>query len=185
MKKRIYNQVSLFGPLYAYLVVVSPPQEVIDDIAAIKHALNDKADITTRNVNSKAHITLTDTLTDDSGLAATVQGLIGNQEAFRVTIKGWGVFDHGHSVTVYLKVENPRPVAALSALLKSNASTPHISLAKKIPHSTYEQLLPYLENLDYRATWICNEVLVLRKLMSEKHLGFKEAFSIALQPVAP
>ena len=178
--KRIYNQTSLFGPLYAYLVVLSPPKKVITDIAAIKQQLNAIANISERNLHSKAHITLTDKLTDDVDFNNTVKELIGDNESFTITVNGWGVFNHIHSVTIYLKVENAEPVMQLSSKLKSPATTPHISLAKKISHETYHKLLPYLENLDYSATWTCTEILVLRKLMSEKHLGFKESFSIPL-----
>lgn len=178
--KRIYNQTALFGPLYAYLVVLSPPQKVIDDIAAIKHQMNIIADITERNLHSKAHITLTDKLTDDAGFAETVEALIGLQHSFTITANGWDVFDHGHSVTVYLKLETPEPIVQLAQKLKSKATTPHISLAKKLSYQAYEKLLPWLAKLQYTATWQCNEVLVLRKLMSEKHLGFKESFGISL-----
>lgn len=49
-KKRIYNQTSLFGPLYAYLVVLSPPENVKADVAKIKQELNSLADINDRNL---------------------------------------------------------------------------------------------------------------------------------------
>ncbi|MFP5439020.1 MAG: 2'-5' RNA ligase family protein [Bacteroidia bacterium] len=181
MKKRIYNQISLFGPLYAFLVVLSPPDEVRAAIARIKKELNALAGITDRNLHSIAHITLTDKLTDDSNFADTVAMLLSGQKSFCVKISGWGMFDHGHSVTVYLAIENPEPIVLLSGLLKSAAKTPHISLAKRIPHETYNRLLPYLQNLNYSAQWQCTEINVLRKLMSEKQLGFKESFKIPLQ----
>ena len=66
------------------------------------------------------------------------------------------------------------------AVLKSPSKSPHISLAKKISHNTFRELLPYLENLDYTAEWTCSEVTVLRKLMAEKHLGFRESFKVPL-----
>ncbi|MFP5438901.1 MAG: 2'-5' RNA ligase family protein [Bacteroidia bacterium] len=179
--KRIYNQTALFGPLYAYLVVLSPPQKIIDAITGIKRDMNAIADITERNLHSKAHITLTDKLTDDAGFAETVETFIGEQKEFTVTVDGWGVFDHGHSITIYLKVVTPEPIVHLAQTLRSKATTPHISLAKKIPYPVYEKLLPWLQHLQYTATWPCNEVVVLRKLMSEKHLGFKESFVISFK----
>ena len=180
MKKRIYNQTSLFGPLYAYLVVLSPPEEVKAKIARIKKELNEIADITERNLHSIAHITLTDKLTDDSSFAETISGLITAVNPFTIKVKGWDVFDHGHSVTIYLKIENPEPIIHLMAFVKSPSKSPHISLAKKIPHETFNKLRPYMENLDFYTEWVCNEVNVLRKLMAEKHLGFRESFIIKL-----
>lgn len=178
MKKRIYNQTALFGPLYAYLVILSPPESVKSDIVKIKKDLNAIMDIGERNLHSIAHITLIDKLTDDPDVAKTVTGLITNIAPFSISIKGWNFFDHGHSVTVYLSIEAPAPVINLMDLFKSSSKTPHISLAKKITHDTFNLIRPYLENMDYSAEWLCKEVYVLRKLMSEKHLGFKESFKV-------
>lgn len=180
MKKRIYNQTALFGPLYAYLVVISPPEKVKADIAKIKKELNQISDICERNLHSIAHVTLTDRLTDDSGFAGTIADLISIAQPFEIKIKGWDIFDHGHSVTVYLAIDNPGPIVKLMELVKSSSKTPHISLAKKISHQTFNTIRQYLENLDYSAEWVCADVHVLRKLMSEKHLGFKESFVLKL-----
>lgn len=181
MAKRIYNQTSLFGPLYAYLIVLSPPQEVKDAIAKIKKDLNAIADIGERNVQSIAHITLFDKLTDDENLAETTKELVKEQKPVKIEIGKWNFYDHGHSVTVLLEIENPEPIVALMEVLKSKNKSPHISLAKKISHETFEKLKPYLENLTYTEEWHCTEINVLRKLMSEKHLGFKESFKIPLK----
>ena len=180
MKRRIYNQTSLFGPLYAYLVVLSPPGTVKDDIAKIKKELNLISDIGERNMHSIAHITLVDKLTDDISFPEMIEECTEGANSFSVTIQGWDYFDHGHSVTLFLKVVNPQPITELMMAVKSAARSPHISLAKKIPHTTFEQLIPYLQNLNYMATWQCTEVIVLKKLMSEKHLGFKDKIAIPL-----
>lgn len=180
MKKRIYNQASLFGPLYAYLVVLSPPGIVREAITKIKEELNSISDISDRNLHSIAHITLVDKLTDDVLFPETITEFVDGSKPFTITIAGWDYFDHGQSVTVYLKVLDPEPITELMIAVKSKARAPHISLAKKIPHSTFEALRPYLENLNYSATWICHEVIVLKKLMSEKHLGFKDKIVVPL-----
>ncbi len=180
MKKRIYNQTALFGPLYAYLAVLSPPEEVKANIAKIKKELNQISDISERNLHSIAHVTLTDKLTDGACFAETISRLIVDQKPFTIKVKGWNFFDHGHSITVYLSIEDPEPIINLMSLVKSSSKSPHISLAKKITHGSFNKLRPYLENLDYSATWVCNEVNVLRKLMSEKHLGFRESIKISL-----
>lgn len=182
MKKRIYNQASLFGPLYAYLVVLSPPDAVKDSISEIKNQLNAISAIGERNLHSVAHITLIDKLTDDVMFPQTISELITGVEPFRLRVEGWDYFDHGHSVTVYLEVSTPEPVKRLMEAVKSTARSPHISLAKKIPHDTLKNLQPYLDNLTYSADWICKEVVVLKKLMAEKHLGFKDRITIPLFP---
>jgi len=182
MAKRIYNQVSLFGPLYAWLVVLSPPPQVKSAIADIKKQLNSIADISDRNVRSIAHITLTDKLTDEDNLQETVTMLVGLQDPFIIRLDGWGFFDHGHSVTVYLKVKDPEPIINLAKLLKSSSKSPHISLAKRISHDTFKKMRPYLNSFNYQAEWLCTDVTVLRKLMSEKHLGWKDSYTVQLNP---
>jgi len=183
MKKRIYNQTSIFGPLYAYLVVLSPPQQVKDEIAQIKKDLNAIADITERNLHSIAHITLVDKLTDDVYFPETIEEFIAGQKPFPIKISGWDIFDHGHSITAYLKIISPAPIVELMSAVKSPSKSPHISLVKKIPHETFAALKPYLENLDYSAEWLCTDVTVLKKLMSEKHLGFKNSIKIPLAKI--
>jgi 2'-5' RNA ligase len=181
MKKRIYNQTALFGPVYAYLVVLSPPDTIRAAIAKIKRDLDQIADIGERNSHSIAHITLFDKLTDDIDIPGTVAELVRSKKSFTVKVNGWGFFDHGKNVTVYLAIEDPAQITDLVSSLKISSKSPHISLAKKIPYDTFEKLLPYLERLDYSAEWVCDEINVLRKLMSEKHLGFRESFKIALK----
>ncbi|MCW4467655.1 2'-5' RNA ligase family protein [Flavobacterium sp. MFBS3-15] len=178
-KKRIYNQESLFGPLYAYLVVISPPDEVKADVARLKKELDQVAGIGERNLHSIAHITLTEKLTDDEAFPQAVSHLLGKCHPFPVTIDGWGHFDHGHSVTVYLTVADPEPITEMAGLLRSNAKSPHIALAKKISHDTFQKLLPFLDGMDYRAAWTCSGIVVLGKLMSEKHLGFNRPYPIS------
>jgi 2'-5' RNA ligase len=181
MAKRIYNQTSLFGPLYAYLVVLSPPPPIKAAIAKIKQELHSIADITERNLHSIAHITLVDKLTDDVDFPETIASLVQAQKPFMIQLKGWGYFDHRHSVTVYIDVENPENIVNLMQLVSSPSKSPHISLAKKIPHQTFEKLKPHLEQLNFEQEWLCTQIVVLRKLMSEKHLGFKDAIPVPLK----
>ena len=178
MKKRIYNQTSLFGPLYAYLVVLSPPIAIKNNIAQIKRELNAITNISERNLYSIAHITLTDKLTDDVYFAETIEKFVSGYKPFKIKINGWGYFDHGHSITVYLNIEHPQRIIDLMIAVKSTTKTPHITLAKKIPHETFIKLRLYMEKLNYTAEWLCTEVTVLKKLMSEKHLGFKDKVNL-------
>lgn len=180
MGKRIYNQQALFGPLYAYLVVISPPQQVIDDVQAFKSEMQSLADIGQQNLHSKAHITLTDKLTDDADFAHTVAALLNGQKRFDIRVSGHGFFDHRPKKTVFINVLNQEPIIELMRLLRVKSGFPHLTLAKKIMPDAFGQLRPWLAGFDYAAQWTCTEVVVLRKLMSEKHLGFRESFRIPL-----
>jgi 2'-5' RNA ligase len=124
---------------------------------------------------------LVDKLTDDVDFPETIASLVQDQKPFIVKLKRWNYFDHGHSVTVYIDVENPENIVNLMQLVRSPSKSPHISLAKKIPHQTFEKLKPYLDQLHFKEEWLCDKVVVLRKLMSEKHLGFKDAIPVPLK----
>ena len=178
--KRIYNQEALFGPLYAYLVVLSPPQNVIAEIAKFKQEMVKLADIGENNLHSKAHITLTDKLTDDADFPETIRKLLRGQRQFDIKISGHGFFDHRPKKTIFMNVEAHEPIVELMRLLKMKSGFPHVGLAKKLSNAEFEKLRPWLSDFNYSAAWTCTEVLVLRKLMSEKHLGFRESFSIPL-----
>jgi len=180
MKKRIYNQTGLFGPNYAYLIVLSPTAQVKSDIAHLKKEIDKITSIGEKNLHSIAHITLTDRLSDDIDLPETISNLINPRESFSIKVNGWNYFDHGHSVTIYLSIENPEPIINLMRSLNASSKIPHLSLAKRISHEDFQKILPYLQNFDHTFEWICEDITVLRKLMSEKQLGFKESFKIPL-----
>lgn len=182
MKKRVSkNQTSLFGPQYAYLVVISPPDEVINEIKIIKQQLNSISDISNSNLFSIPHITLTDHRTDDIYLPETIEKFIEGEKSFPIQVQGWGIFQHGKDrVTIYLKILNPEPILNLIKKVKSKLNLPHLTLAKDISNSTYEKLIPYLNELKFSRSWNCDKVTILKKLMAEKHLGFKEKVEIPL-----
>lgn len=181
MKKRIYNQTSLFGPLYAYLVIISPPEHVKNDIVKIKREMSRIIDLGDKNMHSIPHITLVDKLTDDVYFTETITKLIEDEKPFTIKVSGWNLFDHGHSLTVYLTIIFPHPIVNMMQLVKSTSKTPHLSIAKKISYDDFKKLVPFLNSLNFSAEWVCSEVLVLRKLMSEKHLGFREVFPVTLK----
>jgi 2'-5' RNA ligase len=180
-KKRIYNQQALFGPLYAYLVVLSPPVWIKDDISGFKKELDAISPIGARNLHSIAHITLTDKLTDDADFHKTVGKLLEEQHAFTIRLNGFDVFDHGKRKTLFAAVETQEPILNLMRQLKVLSGHAHLSLVKNISHENAAPLESYLRQKQYDATWQCNEVIVLRKLMSEKEKGFRERFVIPLR----
>jgi 2'-5' RNA ligase len=181
MAKRIYNQQALFGELYAYLVVISPPENVKLQIAQFKQQMNEIADIGERNLHSIGHITLTDKLIDDPGFAGTIAALLQRQKQFEVRISGIDFFNHGaNKKTIYLKVEDPQPVINLMECVKAKSRSPHLSLAKNISAPAFEKLQPFIAAFNFTASWPCTEVVVLKKLMTQKHLGFRERIVIDL-----
>lgn len=181
MAKRNYTQQALFGPLYAYLVVLSPPPWILAQLSGFKLQMAALADIGEANLHSRPHITLTEKLTDDADFATTVAQLLQTARSFPIEISGHGFFDHHSKKSVFVNVAPHQPILELMNLVKKKSGFPHLSLLKKLPPSEFEKLRPWLRDWNYSAQWHCTEVLVLRKLMSEKHLGFREQFKIPLQ----
>ena len=111
---------------------------------------------------------------------ATMEALLAGQKPFRVKISGVAQFDQPNGHTIYLKVQNPEPIAELGKVLKTSVS-PHLKLARRLKSETVNKLEPYLATLNFEAEWTCTEVVLLRKLMSEKEKGFREKFRVLLE----
>lgn len=181
MAKRIYNQQALFGELYAYLIVVSPPENIRRQLALFKQQMNALADIGERNLYSIGHITLTDKLIDDADFAETIAHFIGRRERFEVRLSGIGILDHGpDKKTLFVNVADHAPIITLMRLVKAKSKFPHLTLAKNISAATLEKLEPFIADFNYEVNWVCEEIVVLKKLMREKQLGFRQRISIPL-----
>jgi hypothetical protein len=182
MAKRIYNQTALFGPLYAYLAVISPPADIISELKYIKGKL---PGLNRRSLQSTPHITLFERLTDDRNLADTVHQLLVNRPSFDIRLSGFTAFEHSKYSSIVLPVEDPMPITQINGILKENNKTPFLTFAKWLSTEECSLYMDLLAEIDFAAMWRCSEILVLRKLMSEKHLGFREKITIKLTNLPP
>lgn len=128
-----------FWSLYAYLVVISPPEWVRKEIAFLKKELNSITEIGDRNLHSIGHITLIDNLTDDPELKDSVAKMVQFTEPFLIRLQNVNTFNHGKYSTLFIDVENPNPIINVMKSLKSPYKTPHLSIAKRVPNDQAEK----------------------------------------------
>lgn len=182
MAKRIYNQTALFGPLYAYLLVISPPRELELRLQQIKLSLHERFPLGKSNMQSKPHITLFERLTDETALAETVKVILSKEQTFTVNVEEFVLFEHQRYSSIVLTVTPPEPILRLHQRLKTGQKAPFLTFAKWLRPEQAMIYMEYLNTLDFQASWTCSGLLLLRKLMSEKHLGFREKTVITLHP---
>ncbi len=182
MTKRIYNQQALFGPLYAYLVVLSPPVSIREELDAIKKQMNAIVALGDKNLHAIGHITLFEKLTDETEIAQSVKNLLKEEKSFSIKLKGIRVFKNPKGHDIVLNVANTAAIQNLLKNFKVKSSGSFLSLAKRLDAETILKLQPFLNEFNREFEWHCQEVTVLRKLMSEKEKGFNENFTIPLLP---
>lgn len=172
-------------PEYTYLVVVSPPDEIRAVVSKIKQDMDIIAPIGERNLNSIPHITLTGRLTNQPELIETVRYFVSGMPPFPINVTGIDILDLGAAKTIYLKVEANEHFDKLADALHTKAIVPCITLAKNIDAETANKLQPELSQHSYETEWLCTEITILRKRISDTEKGWREKFTISLQPSSP
>jgi len=124
----------------------------------------------TENSKSVAHISLFNTKWEhDKHVLDRVRKSISDQKEFAISINGTDVYDHGTKAkTLYLKVENPKPIQFLYEAFKEefkikNGFNPHLTIEKNIPISDFEKIQDNLDVFNYKSEWICDKVTILKK----------------------
>jgi len=181
------GQFLLFPPpeLKEYSILISPSDEIKNETKKLKKKLYKIIGRETENNKSVAHISLFKTKWEhDKHVLERVRKSITDQKEFSVEINGVGVYDHGtKSKTLFLKVENPKPIQLLyesfkeEFKIKSNLN-PHLTIEQNIPVADFEKLQSNLDVFDYKNKWSCNKVTILKK--KEKG-GYKVVEEILFQ----
>ncbi|MGV3631564.1 MAG: 2'-5' RNA ligase family protein [Bacteroidota bacterium] len=169
------QQLSLFEKpnLVEYLFLVSPPDQIQQDILQIKGKIHSRIPLSPKNLKSKAHISLVEfpqmnrtemQIVEKSGK------LFKNMQPFELRLEGFGFFHHGRDKrTVYLQVKDSGPIRHVytslveELKLKNEKFTPHLTVAKSIRTTDLEKIEDDLLNYDYSAEFICGKITLLKK----------------------
>jgi len=182
MKSQDPQQLSIFGVKYEYLLLISPPENVKEEIAQIKRKFNAYFKNKICDLKSIAHITLHNKGYELDNYAKLVNDSVNDIKAFPITIEGWGKFDNNkkNKHVIYLKIKEPHPIISLMKSLKSKSHVPHITIAKEVNSELLPAIGKFFENLNYTAEWECKDVTILRRPILERHLSYKEAYRVML-----
>lgn len=179
------GQILLFPPpeLNDYLIVVSPPIEIKKETKKLNTKLNK---IIGSEGNYNAHISMfSQAWEKDSHLLERLKKAIADVNHFPIIINGVDVFSHGtKKKTVYLKVENPKPIQQLYEACKSELKlkkefTPHLTIEKNIPVTDFEKIQNDLNIFNYQCEWVCDRVTVLK--FNKKSNSYKLVEEILLK----
>lgn len=165
------GQFFLFPPpeLNEYFILISPPDEIKKEIKKVKSKLNKLIGNTTENQYAVAHISLFKTAWEkDSHILEKLKKALLDVSTFPVVVNGVDVFSHGITKkTVYLKVENPKPIQQLYEAFKTELKlkkefTPHLTIEKNLPIADFEKIQHDLSSFNHQCQWICDSITVLK-----------------------
>jgi len=165
------GQISLFPPpeLTEYFILIAPPEEIKKETKKIKARLYKIIGNTTDNQYTVAHISLFKTAWEkDSHILERLKKSLSDVNSFAVSVNGVDVFSHGtKKKTVYLKVENPKPILQLYEAFKTEIKlnkgfTPHLTIEKNIPIADFEKIQNDLSSFNHQCEWICDRITVLK-----------------------
>jgi len=177
--------------VYQYLLVLSPPDEHMDKIKRLKYHLNNLAYLGSYNLFSVPHITLAKLQSVHRQLGKFGKAL---QKEFmeygelEITLNGFNYFSHGNDLrTLYLQIEDPHKIGAIYTLLNTSLGiplkdyVPHLTVAKTISTTNFEELFPQLSPIGYQDSFTCNHILVLeRTIKNQKVSHYKPVKKIKL-----
>jgi hypothetical protein len=103
-----------------------------------------------------------------------IERICGQQKCFPVTLNNYSGFPPH---TIYLRVQDPKPFArlgrelrAVDELIQSSycppahlVAKPYLGVATRLPAQIYEQAMPHYSRKMFHASFMVNELLLLRK----------------------
>ena len=188
MAKAKYKQPTLFQlpELQEYFILIAPSDEVKGETRKLKNKLYKIIGRKTENEYAIAHISLFKTRYErDAHVLEKLKKALADVRPFAVATGEADVFSHGATKkTLYLKIENPKPIQALFETLGEEFKfkkeiLPHLTLEKSLPVADFEKIGTDLSAFHYKSEWLCDRITVLRR--SPKTGTYKLVEEIILQ----
>lgn len=157
-----------------YFLVISPSDEINRDVMMFRQNIYAKLNSSAKNQFSKAHISLVNfsvpSLSEQQIIDYTKKALYGI-EKFTVRLNNYEIFHHGPDLrTVCLKVENHEPIIRVFNSLFTHFNfnperlTPHITLAKTISVTEFDQIKDITILYDYQKKFDCEGLTLLKRV---------------------
>ena len=200
MPRKNTAQLTLFPETkYEYHVFVSPPKNVIEDVAGLKNKLKSMIGMAPYN-ETPAHITLAAfDAYESADVKENIRNALSGLRSFPIKIKGYDTFTHSN--TLHLKVINPETLDDIAFSIKSQKKvrkqtrqtsildpkrqvkrqpviTPHITIARNIPHDDYGRIGDF-SAFEYTTEWLCDKITVRRRICGSEN-NFKAYAEIRL-----
>lgn len=178
---------SIPSKMVTYSIIISPPQNIIDDVKALEHKLYNQIPAAKDDRYLKAHISLLKLNCEevDAGIINLVKKAVEicGLSRFDIELNGYGIFQHGYtSDSLVLKIRYPYPIAELHKSLlnglkrKQQKITPHLTIVKNIPHNKLNRI--DLSGFDYHRSFLCDRITILKK--SSTDTTYQTLFEVPL-----
>lgn len=187
MAKVKYKQPTLFPltELQDYFVLISPTDEIKAETKKLKNKLYKIIGRKTENEYSVAHISLFKTKYEiDNHILEKLKKALADVKPFTISTNEVDVFSHGTTKkTLYLKIENPKPIQALFETIGEEFKfkkeiLPHLTIEQNLPIADFEKIENDLTAFNYKSEWTCDRITVLK--MNPKKGNYKVIEEILL-----
>ncbi|MGY3211489.1 2'-5' RNA ligase family protein [Mucilaginibacter sp. HD30] len=172
-----------------YLMIISPPDEVIKQISKYKRASANKIGLF-KGMHAIAHISITHQERCKPFMAEpfilNMEKRLLSMQPVELQIKGFNYFTHGAvGFTIYAVVNVAPPNHNWFKLLRQQMGirvvnfVPHITVVKNISPSLFKKLWPHFENSKYETNFKATSLTILHRETFAEHpewRAYKELF---------
>ncbi len=187
IKTEYVNQQNESG-IYEYLLIISPPAHVKNEIMKIKDEFHKKYNHG-QAIKSRPHNTLVNFgfhTGFEEQLVSKIEEVVKFHSSFDMTLKG---FNHFRTHTIYIGIKSEAPIVQLvrslhSALnLPSSQSffawKPHVTIAKGLNENKFNAAMPEFETRNFEATFLTASIVLMKRESAFTRYEPVKEFSLA------
>ncbi len=187
IKTENQNQKSDQG-IYEYLLILSPPADVKNEIMKIKTAFHEKHNHV-QAIKSSPHNTLINfgfNTVFEEQLVSKIDEVVKFHSTFDTKLKG---FNHFRTHTIYIGVETEAPIVNLvrslhSALALPSSQSffawkPHVTIAKGLDENKFNEAMPDFEAKAFEASFLSTSILLMKRARAFAKYEIVKEFQLA------
>jgi 2'-5' RNA ligase len=158
--------------IYEYLLIISPPADIKNEIAKIKSEFHKKYNHI-QATKSQPHNTLINfgfNTAFEEGLVSKIDEVVKFHSSFDTKLKG---FSHFKTHTIYINVEPEAPIVNLVRSLHSIlnlpssqsffAWKPHMTIAKGLDVNKFNKAMPEFEKRKFEASFLTTSIILMKR----------------------
>jgi DNA polymerase IV len=160
------------GEMYEYLLLISPPSHIKNEIMEIKKEFAEKHKHIQAK-KSKPHNTLINfgfNTAFEKQLVYKIDEVVKFHSSFDIKLNG---FNHFRTHTIYINVETEAPIVNLVRSLHSTLSLPpsqsffawkpHVTIAKGLDENKFSEAMPEFKTKNFEASFLTTNILLMKR----------------------
>lgn len=174
-----------------YLLIIQPNNDVKEKVNALKKSFAEKYECP-QALHSKPHLTLLRFMQyamNEKNIVRKLESLVNKHSSFMVSLNDFASFP---THTIYVNVETKNNIIDLVKSLKPAQAflkydkehkphfitTPHLTIARKLLSWQYEKGWLELSNTHFNASFMVNDILLLKRNIEQKHYTVAATFEL-------